>query len=40
MTHDAPKRSPIEHFSALKDQRQVGKVIYPLPEIMLLSSIG
>jgi predicted transposase YbfD/YdcC len=30
------KRSLIEHFSALEDPRQACKVIYPLPEIMLL----
>ena len=29
-------RSLIGHFSALEDPRQRGKVIYPLPEIMLL----
>ena len=36
MAGEAPKRSLIEHFSALQDPRQVWKVIYPLPEIMLL----
>ena len=30
------KRSLIEHFSALEDPRQAWKVIYPLPEILLL----
>ena len=25
-----------DHFSALADPRQHGKVLYPLPEIMLL----
>ena len=28
--------SPLDHFSALKDPRQSWKVVYPLPEIMLL----
>jgi hypothetical protein len=32
----ATKRSLIEHFSALEDPRQAWKVVYPLPEIMLL----
>jgi len=36
MASDAAKRSLIEHFSALADPRQAWKVIYPLPEIMLL----
>jgi hypothetical protein len=32
-----PKVIPLlDHFSALKDPRQLGKVVYPLPEIMLL----
>ncbi|TXN38560.1 transposase family protein, partial [Methylobacterium sp. WL7] len=26
----------VEHFSALEDPRQSWKVVYPLPEIMLL----
>ena len=26
----------LEHFSALEDPRQAGKVLYPLPEIMLV----
>ncbi len=26
----------LDHFSALEDPRQSGKVVYPLPEIMLL----
>jgi hypothetical protein len=26
----------LDHFSALRDPRQPGKVVYPLPEIMLL----
>ncbi len=29
-------RSLLDHFSALSDPRQRGKVVYPLPEIMLL----
>jgi predicted transposase YbfD/YdcC len=34
---DAASRRPlIDHFSTLKDPRQAWKVIYPLPEIMLL----
>ncbi len=28
--------SLLDHFSALDDPRQLGKVRYPLPEIMLL----
>ena len=36
MASEAAKRSLIEHFSALDDPRQAWKVIYPLPEIMLL----
>ena len=28
--------SLLDHFSALSDPRQPGKVVYPLPEIMLL----
>ena len=36
MASEAAKRSLIEHFSALEDPRQAWKVIYPLPEIMLL----
>src|SRR4051794_39701843 len=32
----ATQRPLIEHFSALKDPRQIWKVGYPLPEIMLL----
>lgn len=30
------KRSLVEHFSALEDPRQAWKVVYPLPEILLL----
>jgi predicted transposase YbfD/YdcC len=36
MASEARKRPLIEHFSALKDPRQAWKVVYPLPEIMLL----
>ena len=28
--------SLLDHFSALDDPRQPGKVLYPLPEVMLL----
>ena len=31
-----PPPSLLDNFFALKDPRQVGKVVYPLPEIMLL----
>jgi predicted transposase YbfD/YdcC len=36
MAAEAAKRCLIDHFSALEDPRQAGKVIYPLAEIMLL----
>jgi predicted transposase YbfD/YdcC len=36
MAKHAAKRSLVEHFSGLDDPRQAWKVIYPLPEIMLL----
>jgi predicted transposase YbfD/YdcC len=36
MADGAVRRSLIEHFSALEDPRQAWKVVYPLPEIMLL----
>ena len=36
MASEGTKRPLIEHFSALKDPRQLWKVVYPLPEIMLL----
>ena len=29
-------RSMLDHFSALKDPRQSWRVVYPLPEILLL----
>jgi predicted transposase YbfD/YdcC len=31
-----PRPSLLDHFSCLDDPRQLGKVLYPLPEIMLL----
>lgn len=33
----APVRSLLDHFSSLKDPRQSAKVLYPLPEILLLA---
>jgi hypothetical protein len=30
----------LDHFSALHDPRQAGKVVYPLPEILLLILCG
>jgi len=36
MADEASRRPLIDHFSTLKDPRQAWKVIYPLPEIMLL----
>src|SRR3954465_3339500 len=36
MASEATQRPLIEYFSALKDPRQIWKVVYPLPEIMLL----
>lgn len=36
MVKEAAQRSLIDHFAALKDPRQAWKVVYPLPEIMLL----
>lgn len=39
MTKDA-RRSLVEHFSALSDPRQAWKVLYPLPEILLLVLCG
>jgi len=32
--------SLIEHFSALEDPRQSCKVLYPLPEVLLLVLCG
>jgi hypothetical protein len=32
--------SLIDHFTALKDPRQAWKVVYPLPEILLLVLCG
>jgi len=34
--HTRPPPSLLDHSSALKDPRQVGKVVYPLPELLLL----
>jgi predicted transposase YbfD/YdcC len=36
----SPSRSLIDHFSALEDPRQAWKVVYPLPEILLLVLCG
>ena len=36
MTRTGSGLSLLDHFSALKDPRQAGKVVYPLPEILLL----
>ena len=36
MTRNGSGLSLWDHFSALKDPRQAGKVVYPLPEILLL----
>jgi hypothetical protein len=30
------RSSFLEHFSALRDPRQAGKIVYPVSEIMLL----
>ena len=32
--------SLLEHFAALEDPRQTAKVLYPLPEILLLLLAG
>jgi len=32
--------SLLDHFSALDDPRQHGKVVYPLPEVMLVVLCG
>lgn len=37
---DLSRRSLLDHFSALKDPRQSWRVIYPLPEILLLVLCG
>jgi len=37
MTLVAQKIALLDHFSALKDPRQAWKVVYPLPEILLLT---
>lgn len=36
MTRTGSGLSLLDHFSARKDPRQSGKVVYPLPEILLL----
>ena len=36
MTQTGPGTSLLDHFSALTDPRQVAKVLFPLPEILLL----
>jgi len=36
MGHPPETTSLLDHFPALKDPRQLGRVIYPLPEVMLL----
>jgi len=36
MPHSKPSRSLLDHFSALEDPRQQWKVVYPLPEILLV----
>ena len=36
MSHPLPSASILEHFSALSDPRQRWRVLYPLPEILLL----
>ncbi len=36
MSHSQPTGSLLDHFSALEDPRQDWRVIYPLPEILLL----
>lgn len=36
MASSAPSRAILDHFSALSDPRQQWRVIYPLPEILLL----
>ena len=36
MSHSQPTRPLLDHFSALEDPRQSWRVVYPLPEILLL----
>src|SRR5579862_940489 len=36
MSHLSPSASVLDHFSALSDPRQSWRVLYPLPEILLL----
>ena len=35
MTRTGSGLSLLDHFSALKDPRQAGKVVYPLPELTI-----
>ena len=37
---EVSSKSLIDHFSALEDPRQAWKVVYPLPEILLLVLCG
>ena len=34
------KATLLDHFSALKDPRQAWKVVYPLPEVLLIVLCG
>src|ERR1700675_4407608 len=36
ISHPSPSASVLDHFSALSDPRQRWRVLYPLPEILLL----
>jgi hypothetical protein len=36
MDHGAETNSLLGHFAELKDPRQLAKVLYPLPEVLLL----
>ena len=40
MDHPPDATSLLYHFAALKDPRQRTKVVYPLPEILLLVLCG
>ena len=37
---EGERRSLVDHFSALEDPRQAWKVVYPLPEILLVVLCG
>ena len=39
MSHPPSSASVLDHFSALADPRQRWRVLYPLPEILLLLRI-